>query len=109
MMMRESPFFPFIGIKYYINTFFLSSLPFLSRFLVSTRADLNEFWGRGDGKNYKEDKTIKPFKISYSTEVSTIFTIYAQISVSVGVGEGMFVWVCVHVDGREWIFMNICY
>lgn len=31
--------------------------------------DLNEYWGRGDAKNYKEDKTIKPFKISYSAEV----------------------------------------
>jgi len=31
--------------------------------------DLNEYWGRGDVKNYKEDTTIKPFKISYSAEV----------------------------------------
>lgn len=31
--------------------------------------DLNEFWGKGDSKKYKEDKTIKPFKISYSAEV----------------------------------------
>lgn len=31
--------------------------------------DLNEYWGRGDRKSYKEDKTIKPFKISYSAEV----------------------------------------
>nr|UOF73988.1 juvenile hormone epoxide hydrolase [Prodiamesa olivacea] len=30
--------------------------------------DLNEYWGKGDGKNYKADKTIKPFKISYSDE-----------------------------------------
>jgi len=33
-------------------------------------SDLNEYWGRGDARNYKEDKTIKPFKISYSAEVS---------------------------------------
>jgi hypothetical protein len=32
--------------------------------------DLNEFWGKGNAKSYKEDKTIKPFKISYSPEVS---------------------------------------
>lgn len=35
-------------------------------------ADLKEFWGRGDGNGYKEDKTIKPFKISYSAEVGTL-------------------------------------
>lgn len=32
--------------------------------------DLNEYWGKGSAKAYKEDKTIKPFKISYSPEVS---------------------------------------
>lgn len=31
--------------------------------------DLNEFLGQGDAKAFKEDKTIKPFKISYSAEV----------------------------------------
>lgn len=32
--------------------------------------DLNEFWGRDvDAKNYNEDQTLQPFKISYSEEV----------------------------------------
>lgn len=44
-----------------LQTFFL----FFSFF----DSDLKEYWGRGDIKNYKEDKTIKPFKISYSAEV----------------------------------------
>ncbi|XP_053696692.1 juvenile hormone epoxide hydrolase 1-like [Sabethes cyaneus] len=30
---------------------------------------LEQYWGPGDGKNYKEDTTIKPFKINYSNEV----------------------------------------
>lgn len=42
-------------------------------------SDLNEYWGRGDVKNYKEDTTIKPFKISYSAEVSTRKKIYKLI------------------------------
>ena len=35
--------------------------------------DLKEYWGRGDVKNYNEDKAIRAFKISYSDEVGTIF------------------------------------
>jgi len=42
-------------------------------------SDLNEYWGRGDVKNYKEDTAIKPFKISYSAEVSTSKKIYKLI------------------------------
>lgn len=41
----------------------------LSKPFPRPELDLNEYWGRGDAKNYKEDKTIKPFKISYSAEV----------------------------------------
>lgn len=31
--------------------------------------DLKEYWGPGDVKQYKEDTTVKPFKISYPPEV----------------------------------------
>lgn len=31
--------------------------------------DMKEYWGAGDIKQYKEDTTIKPFKIAYSPEV----------------------------------------
>lgn len=31
--------------------------------------DLKEYWGRGDVKNYNEDKAIRAFQISYSDEV----------------------------------------
>ncbi|CRL02365.1 CLUMA_CG015094, isoform A [Clunio marinus] len=31
--------------------------------------DVKEFWGPGDGKDYKELHQFKPFKISYSSEV----------------------------------------
>lgn len=51
-----------LGIFHYI--FDIGSLKFFSPLV-----DLNEYWGRGDSKSYKEDKTIKPFKISYSAEV----------------------------------------
>lgn len=40
------------------------------KYLVS---DLKEYWGRGDGKNYKEDQALRPFKISYSDEVGNRF------------------------------------
>jgi len=30
---------------------------------------VNEFWGKGDVAKYKEDKSIKPFKVSYSADV----------------------------------------
>jgi hypothetical protein len=45
-------------------------------------SDLNEYWGRGDAKNYKEDKTIKPFKISYSAEVSTRISYFSHLSLA---------------------------
>lgn len=32
--------------------------------------DLKEFWGKGDVANYKEDSSIKPFKVSFGDEVS---------------------------------------
>lgn len=32
--------------------------------------DERRYWGPGSAANYKEDTTIKPFKISYSNEVS---------------------------------------
>lgn len=35
--------------------------------------DLKEYWGRGDVKNYNEDKAIRAFQISYSDEVGWIF------------------------------------
>ncbi|XP_058447699.1 juvenile hormone epoxide hydrolase 1-like [Malaya genurostris] len=31
--------------------------------------DLDQYWGPGDGKLYKENTAIKPFKIAYTTEV----------------------------------------
>ncbi|XP_055594688.1 juvenile hormone epoxide hydrolase 1-like [Uranotaenia lowii] len=31
--------------------------------------DLKQYWGPGDGKSYKEDTSIKPFKVAYSAEV----------------------------------------
>jgi juvenile hormone epoxide hydrolase len=31
--------------------------------------NLQQYWGPGDGQGYKEDQTIKPFKISYSQRV----------------------------------------
>ena len=35
------------------------------------RSDIDDkfYWGPGDQKLYKEDKSIKPFKIDYSDEV----------------------------------------
>ncbi|KAL9705832.1 hypothetical protein quinque_009350 [Culex quinquefasciatus] len=36
---------------------------------VPPAEELNQFWGSGDAKQYKEDKTIKPFSVSYSAEV----------------------------------------
>lgn len=40
-------------------------------------SDVDEFWGRGDAKNYKQDKAIKPFKIAYSADVS--FQLYEYL------------------------------
>lgn len=47
------------------------------KYLVS---DLKEYWGRGDGKNYKEDQALRPFKISYSDEVGKSFSFYSPIT-----------------------------
>jgi Epoxide hydrolase N terminus len=52
-----------------LGSTFSNSTEIPRTFSVSLSSDVNEFWGRGDGRNYKEDKTIKPFKISYSAEV----------------------------------------
>lgn len=48
-------------------------------------SDVDEFWGRGDAKNYKQDKAIKPFKIAYSADVSCqiyeyLFSIFLHCS-----------------------------
>lgn len=42
----------------------------LTRPLPLPTFDTNKYWGPGDVSNYKEDKTIKPFKIDVDTEVS---------------------------------------
>ena len=59
----------------------IAYLPILYLSIHNARylSDLNEYWGRGDVKNYKEDTTIKPFKISYSAEVSKRKEIYKLI------------------------------
>lgn len=41
----------------------------ISKHLPRPTFDLKEYWGKGEVKDYKEDISIKPFKISYSDEV----------------------------------------
>lgn len=36
---------------------------------VPPAEELNQYWGSGDAKQYREDKSIKPFTVSYSAEV----------------------------------------
>lgn len=57
---------------------FLISIAIIKNFYDMTRPlpipdlDLKRYWGPGSAANYKEDTTIKPFKISYTKEVSVI-------------------------------------
>lgn len=41
----------------------------LSKNLPRPDFDLAEYWGKGDKKDYQEDRSIRPFKVSYSSEV----------------------------------------
>jgi len=41
----------------------------LSKNLPKPDFDWKEFWGKGDIANYKEDSSVKPFKVSYGDEV----------------------------------------
>ncbi|XP_058818173.1 juvenile hormone epoxide hydrolase 1-like isoform X2 [Topomyia yanbarensis] len=50
-----------VGYKQYQNLTVLAPPP--------TVKELDQYWGPGDGKLYKEDPSIKPFKIAYTTGV----------------------------------------
>lgn len=41
----------------------------MSKSLEKPDLDVNEYWGPGDVKGYKEDKTIRSFKVDYTDEV----------------------------------------
>lgn len=41
----------------------------MSKSMEKPDLDVNEYWGPGDGKGYKEDKTIRTFKVDYTDEV----------------------------------------
>lgn len=42
----------------------------LTKNLPKPTFDLKEFWGKGDVKNYKEESSVKPFKVAYGDEVN---------------------------------------
>lgn len=44
----------------------------LTKPLDAPKIDLNEYWGPGEKNLYKEDTTIKPFKVTYPNEVIKI-------------------------------------
>lgn len=54
-----------IFIAFLIKKYFDISKP-----LPPPKFNINQYWGPGHGANYKEDTSIKPFKISYSERVS---------------------------------------
>ena len=60
----------FLGFLFLIAAYCYQSYQRLSKNLPKPDFDLNEFWGKGDVKEYKEDASIKPFKISFSKEVN---------------------------------------
>lgn len=41
----------------------------LSKNLPKPTFDLKEYWGKGKADGYKEDLSIKPFKVDYSAKV----------------------------------------
>ncbi|CAO1411548.1 unnamed protein product [Diamesa hyperborea] len=41
----------------------------MSKSMEKPDLDVNEYWGPGDVKGYKEDKTIRAFKVDYTDEV----------------------------------------
>lgn len=60
-----------LGFISLIAAFFYQKYQSLSRNLPKPDFDLQEFWGKGDFKDYKEDISIKPFKVAYSNEVTS--------------------------------------
>lgn len=46
----------------------------LSKNLPIPDFDWKEFWGKGDVTNYKEDSSVKTFKVSYGDEVGYIIS-----------------------------------
>lgn len=59
----------FFGAICLIAAYCYQSYQKLTKNLPRPEFDLEEFWGKGDVKSYKEDKSIKPFKLSFSDEV----------------------------------------
>lgn len=60
-----------LGVLFLIIAFCYQQYQKLSKNLPKPSYDLKEYWGKGDIKNYKEDSAIKPFKVSYSSEVKS--------------------------------------
>lgn len=63
-----------IGILFLVIAFFYQTYQKLSKNLPRPDYDLKQFWGKGNVKNYKEDTAVKPFKVSYSDDVSEVFS-----------------------------------
>jgi hypothetical protein len=59
----------FIGVIFLIAAYCYQKYQKLSKNLPIPDFDLKQYWGKGDAKNYQEDTSIKPFKVSYSDEV----------------------------------------
>lgn len=47
-----------------------------TRPLQLPKFEINKYWGPGDGSKYKEDATVKPFKIEVDEEVKNFIKLY---------------------------------
>uniref|UniRef100_A0A8D8F6D7 Epoxide hydrolase n=1 Tax=Culex pipiens TaxID=7175 RepID=A0A8D8F6D7_CULPI len=59
----------FVAITLLVSMTFKQYRDLTAPLPVPPAEELNQFWGSGDAKQYKEDKSIKPFTVSYSAEV----------------------------------------
>lgn len=60
----------FVTALLILTIVFVKNFNDMSKPLPIPDLDLKRYWGPGSAANYKEDTAIKPFKISYTKEVS---------------------------------------
>lgn len=59
-----------IGIFFILLALCYQAYQKLTKNLPRPNYDLKQFWGKGEVENYKEDSSIRPFKISFGDEVN---------------------------------------
>lgn len=59
----------FLGILFLFAAYLYQVYVKISKNHPAPDFDINEYWGKGQVKNHQDDKSVKPFKVSFGDDV----------------------------------------